>query len=235
MNFSGAVCMEECFLKNVILRNLEIICDRVINISDNSQLDYIGTGVCVIDLDGIERTRFLRTIQKSGQDIGIFSISGYSFEDIGISEWYSELIVERFWKPVRVELLINKITLYKQKVLLQNLGKKFNKKLTLNPLLGTISYDRFFISLTPLEYKTFEQLMLNEGSTVTKEQLLMSVRCGNQYISLASLYSIVWRIRKKIKKVGFPAKIKSISRKGYRLIIGKNYGMIYLPGFEIQN
>ncbi len=235
MNFSGAVCMEDCFLKNAILRNLEIICDKVINVKDYSQLDYIGSGVCVVDLEGIERTKFLRMIQKSGQDIGVFSICGYSVEDIGISEWYNEFIVERFWKPVRVELLINKIALYKQKVLLHHLGEKFNKKVVINPLIGTIKYDYFSLFLTPLEYKTFEQLLLNEGNIVTKEQLLLAVRCENQYISLASLYSIIWRIRKKIRNIGFPANIKAMARKGYCLMIGKNYGMKYLPGFEPQN
>ena len=235
MKFCGAVCMEECLLKNVILRNLETICDKVYSISSSDSINFLEDGVCIIDLEGIERTHFLRRIQNSGQNIGVFSICGYSFEDAGLMDWYADIIVERFWKPVRIELLLKKVVLYKKKVLLNKLYQKFGNRLFLNALTGIIRYDSFSLSLTTVEYKAFEQLLLNEGNIVTREQLLLSVRCENQYLSLSALYTLIWRIRDKVSSINFPAVINSIHGKGYSLQLGKHQGLKYLPGFEPQN
>lgn len=234
MEFCGAVCMEECLLKNVILRNLETICDKVFAINSSESINHIQDGVCIIDLEGIERTQFLRRLQNSGQNIGVFSICGYSFEDAGLMDWYADIIVERFWKPVRIELLLNKVGLYKQKVLLHKLSQKFGNRLLLNALIGIVKYDSFYLSLTTVEYKAFEQLLLNEGCIVTREQLLLSVRCENQYLSLSALYTLIWRIRDKVKATNFPAVINSVHGKGYSLQLGKHQGLKYLPGFEPQ-
>lgn len=233
MSFNCWIYMEKCVLRSVLVRNAELLCDIVFEISNKDQIRYGEEGICITDMEGLDKNQLLKYISHNNPNIAVFTIGGTSFEDFNSLSCYDHLIIERFWKPVRIELLLNKIYIYKQKVLLQKLREKFNNSIMLDTINGTIKFKNHFLQLSAIEFKTFEQLILYEGKTVSKELLITTVRNEGKYLSMSALYTIIWRIRNKVVEQKFPATITNMHNKGYKLCIGNLYDARYLPGFNI--
>lgn len=89
--------------------------------------------------------------------------------------------------------------------------------LSLNRSTHTLLKDGYNVGLTHKEYQFMEQLMLNKGRILTREQLIDKIWGIDSDVSSNNLDALVKLVRKKINDNGDVRVIKSVRNIGYQL------------------
>lgn len=226
--------MEEGLVRNVLQRQLDSMAEVQI-INDLPQLSLVqGEGVLVMDFRIPSVLSAVRHFARRRENLYLFGLYSYTLSDDSYDNSFDYIVDERFWMPFRVNIFVDKVRFYRDKILKNLLVQKYGNRLEMDALLNTLKVSKAVLQLSALEFKLLELLLLRNGGTVGRAEIITTISSHDGYISASSLSSTISRIRRKFAAKNVPIFIRNVNRRGYMLIVADEnvmYGQHFLPGF----